>query len=204
MTKIILASNSPRRKKILTDLGLDFEVIPSNYEEKLETDIFSYDLIEDLATQKACDVVRRVGHDEIVLGADTVVVLHNKILGKPKDKEDARRSGLFVNDIKTAKENAEINSISDKTEFIVGDLADKITDKYDIICANIVADIIIRLFDNVADYMNEGALLIISGIIDIRYEEVLNEAKKHGFKVVDSRVKDNWHAYVLKAEETNA
>ena len=60
MTKIILASNSPRRKKILTDLGLDFEVIPSNYEEKLETDVFSYDLIEDLATQKACDVVRRV------------------------------------------------------------------------------------------------------------------------------------------------
>ena len=89
MTKIILASNSPRRKKILSDLGVEFEVIPSNYEEKLETDIFSYDLIEDLATQKACDVVRRVGHDEIVLGADTVVVLHNKILGKPKDKDDA-------------------------------------------------------------------------------------------------------------------
>ena len=91
MTKIILASNSPRRKKILTDLGLDFEVIPSNYEEKLETDIFSYDLIEDLATQKACDVVRRVGNNEIVLGADTVVVLHNKILGKPKDNDDAFR-----------------------------------------------------------------------------------------------------------------
>lgn len=89
MTKIILASNSPRRKKILTDLGLDFEVIPSNYEEKLETDTFSYDLIEDLATQKACDVVRRVGNDEIVLGADTVVVLHNKILGKPKGKVEA-------------------------------------------------------------------------------------------------------------------
>ena len=91
MIKIILASNSPRRKKILTDLGLEFEVIPSNYEEKLETDTFSYDLIEDLATQKALDVVRRVGNNEIVLGADTVVVLHNKILGKPKDKEDAFR-----------------------------------------------------------------------------------------------------------------
>lgn len=91
MTKIILASNSPRRKKILADLGLKFEVIPSNYEEKLETDVFSYDLIEDLATQKACDVVRRVGNNEIVLGADTVVVLHNKILGKPKNKKDAFR-----------------------------------------------------------------------------------------------------------------
>lgn len=89
MTKLILASNSPRRKKILTDLGLDFEVMPSNYDEKLETDTFSYDLIEDLATKKACDVVRQVRNDEIVLGADTVVVLHNKILGKPHSKEEA-------------------------------------------------------------------------------------------------------------------
>lgn len=89
MLKLILASNSPRRKKILTDLCLNFEVMPSNYDEKLETDTFSYDLIEDLATQKACDVVRRVGNDEIVLGADTVVVLHNKILGKPHSKEEA-------------------------------------------------------------------------------------------------------------------
>lgn len=89
MVKIILASNSPRRKKIMSDLGLDFEVIPSNYEEKLETDTFSYDLIEDLATQKCLDVVRRVDTDKIVLGADTVVILHNKILGKPHSKEEA-------------------------------------------------------------------------------------------------------------------
>lgn len=89
MTEIILASNSPRRKKIMTDLGLPFEVIPSNYDEKLETDTFSYDLIEDLATQKALDVVKRVDNNKIVIGADTVVVLHNKILGKPHTKESA-------------------------------------------------------------------------------------------------------------------
>jgi len=87
--KLILASNSPRRKQIMTEMGLSFEVMPSNYDEKLETDTFSYDLIEDLATQKALDVVHRVGHGEIVLGADTVVVLHNKILGKPYTKEKA-------------------------------------------------------------------------------------------------------------------
>ena len=89
MVKLILASNSPRRRQIMADLGLEFEVIPSNYEEKRDTDIFSYEIIEDLATQKALDVVRRTGQDEIVLGADTVVVLDNKILGKPKDKEAA-------------------------------------------------------------------------------------------------------------------
>ena len=89
MVKLILASNSPRRKKILTDLGLDFEVIPSNYDEKLSTDTFSYEIIEELATKKALDVVRRVGKDELVIGADTVVILHNKILGKPHSKEEA-------------------------------------------------------------------------------------------------------------------
>ena len=89
MTKLILASNSPRRKKILTDLGLEFEVIPSNYDEKLPDDIFSYEKIEDLATQKCLDVVRRVDNNSTVLAADTVVVLHNKILGKPHSKEEA-------------------------------------------------------------------------------------------------------------------
>lgn len=89
MTKLILASNSPRRKKILTDLDLKFEVIPSNYDEKLPDDIFSYEKIEDLATQKCLDVVRRVDKDSVVLAADTVVVLHNKILGKPHSKEEA-------------------------------------------------------------------------------------------------------------------
>ncbi len=89
MVKLILASNSPRRKKIMTDLGLDFDVIPSNYDEKLSTDTFSYEIIEDLATQKALDVVRRVDKDKLVIGADTVVILHNKILGKPHSKDEA-------------------------------------------------------------------------------------------------------------------
>ena len=89
MVRLILASNSPRRKKILADMGLKYEVIPSNYDEKLESDEFSYEKIEDIATQKCLDVVRRVDKDSLVLAADTVVVLHNKILGKPHTKENA-------------------------------------------------------------------------------------------------------------------
>lgn len=89
--KLILASNSPRRKKILTDLGLDFEVVPSNYDEKLSDDIFSYEKIEDLATQKCLDVVRRSDKKSVVIAADTVVVLHNHILGKPHSKAEAHK-----------------------------------------------------------------------------------------------------------------
>ena len=89
MVKLILASNSPRRRKILSDMGLSFEIIPSNYDEKLESDEFSYDTIEDIATQKCLGVVRRVDKDSLVLSADPVVVLNNKILGKPHTRENA-------------------------------------------------------------------------------------------------------------------
>ncbi len=89
MVKLILASNSPRRKKILSDMGLEYTVIPSEYDEKLDSDEFSYDKIEDIATKKCLDVVRKVDKTSLVLAADTVVVLHNKILGKPHTKENA-------------------------------------------------------------------------------------------------------------------
>ena len=89
MLKLILASNSPRRKKILTEMGLDFQVVPSEYDEKLENDDFKYEKIEDIATQKCLDVVRKVNTNCLVLAADTVVVLHNKILGKPHTEEKA-------------------------------------------------------------------------------------------------------------------
>jgi septum formation protein len=89
MVELILASNSPRRKKILSDMGLEYKIVPSNYDEKLESDDFTYDKIEDLATQKCLDVVRRSDKNSLVLAADTIVVLHNKILGKPHTKENA-------------------------------------------------------------------------------------------------------------------
>ncbi len=99
--------------------------------------------------------------------------------------------------VKTARENAEINNVTQECEFLVGDLADKISGKFDVICANIVADVIIKLFGNVADFMAENGVLIISGIIDIRKDDVLNSAAAHGFKVLRESYKDNWCAFVL-------
>ncbi len=99
--------------------------------------------------------------------------------------------------VKTAINNAEINDVSDKTEFLVGDLADKISGKYDIVCANIVADVVIRLFDNVADFMKDDGILIVSGIIDMRASEVEAAAKEHGFKICESLTREEWHAYTL-------
>ncbi|MBE6782074.1 MAG: 50S ribosomal protein L11 methyltransferase [Ruminococcaceae bacterium] len=99
--------------------------------------------------------------------------------------------------VKVAKENAEINNVSDKTRYIVGDLADKITDKYDIICANIVADVIIKLLENVEDYMNDNAVLITSGIIDVRENDVVSAFERFGYQIIEKHTKDNWCAFVL-------
>ncbi|MCQ2957889.1 MAG: Maf family protein [Candidatus Gastranaerophilales bacterium] len=89
MKKLILASGSPRRKELLSKIGLEFEVIPSNYEENLPDDIFTYEKIETLALNKAKEVLSRVNEDAIIISADTVVVLNNKILGKPHSKSEA-------------------------------------------------------------------------------------------------------------------
>ncbi len=102
--------------------------------------------------------------------------------------------------VKTAKENAKRNGVSEKTKFIVGDLAEKISDKYDIVCANIVADVIIRLFDNVSDYMKKDGLLIVSGIIDMRADDVEKSAVLHRFRIVETRIKEEWRAYILKKQ----
>lgn len=100
--------------------------------------------------------------------------------------------------VKTAKENAEINNIADKCEFIVGDLADKISGKYNVICANIVADVIIKLFESVEQFLEKDAVFIISGIIDIRKDDVLAAAKDKGFTILKECYKDNWCAFVLE------
>lgn len=89
MKQIILASSSPRRQEILKNLHLDFRIIPSLYKEKLDNDIFEYKKIENLAYNKALSVLETINYDAIIVAADTVVVLDNKILGKPKNKEHA-------------------------------------------------------------------------------------------------------------------
>lgn len=106
--KIILASASPRRKELLSKIGLKFDVIPSNYEEKLSDDNFEYKKIETLALNKAKDVERRINEEAVIISADTVVVLDGKILGKPHSKQEAREM---------------ISSLSGKTHEVITSIA---------------------------------------------------------------------------------
>lgn len=103
--------------------------------------------------------------------------------------------------VKTAKQNAEKNDYYEpQFTAVQGDLAEKISGKYDICVANIVADVIIRLCENVADYMNDGGLFITSGIIDTRADEVYAALINAGFEVTERFESGGWVAFTAKAK----
>lgn len=88
--KIILASKSPRRKELLSEMGITFDIYSKEIEEHLDPDVEPARAVEKLAEEKAQAVFDECW-DAIVIGADTVVCVDHEILGKPKDREDARR-----------------------------------------------------------------------------------------------------------------
>lgn len=86
--QVILASESPRRKQLLAATGISFHAIPSNIDEHAFDDIPLEERPEELAFQKAQSVAAS-NPDTIVIGADTIVVLDNEALNKPRNSEDA-------------------------------------------------------------------------------------------------------------------
>ena len=88
MRPIILASASPRRQELLANLGLEFEVKASQVDETLDENTSPAQLVEQLAEHKASAVASEVSRG-LVIGADTIVVLGRKPLGKPADRAEA-------------------------------------------------------------------------------------------------------------------
>lgn len=93
MKKIILGSASPRRRELMAQIGLDFEVAVSHKEERYESTI-PEEIVKELALMKAENVASELEDhgglkDTIVIGADTIVALDDKILGKPGDETEA-------------------------------------------------------------------------------------------------------------------
>lgn len=87
--KVILASQSPRRAALLDLAKIDFEVMPSSYEEKIKSGMNIEEQAKELAYGKALDVFNNTQGDRTIIGADTIVVKNNKIYGKPKDRAEA-------------------------------------------------------------------------------------------------------------------
>lgn len=133
MIQIILASQSPRRKELLTQVGMKFVVCPSTIEEHI-TEKNPVDVVKELSRQKAEDVAQKVvskenAKDFLVIGADTIVVYEDQILGKPVDKDDAiRMLGMLqgkTHSVYTGvtlvlqRENRKVITFAEKTEVVM-------------------------------------------------------------------------------------
>ncbi len=90
MKKIILASKSPRRKKILEQVGLSIKVVVSDFDEDKISFKTPQEMVEKLSLEKAKTVARK-HPSAIILAADTTVIFNGEIIGKPKSKKDAFR-----------------------------------------------------------------------------------------------------------------
>ncbi len=88
--QIILASNSPRRKSLLELIDLPFKVIASSVHEDFNIDLKPIEFAKHYANMKALDVAEKYP-DSLVIGADTIVVLDNEIIGKPSDENDSKK-----------------------------------------------------------------------------------------------------------------
>lgn len=99
--------------------------------------------------------------------------------------------------VRTAKENAQINGVSQRFEAICGSFTDKVSGKYDIVLANIVADAIIFLSNGVKDFMKDDAVYIMSGIIDTRADEV-RKAVSRDFEIIEEHLEKGWVCFAAR------
>ena len=87
---IILASNSPRRRELLAQIGIrDFQILSPDVDETVEPGLSPARMVETLSLRKAQAAAGRAGAEDLILAADTVVALDGRVLGKPRDQEDA-------------------------------------------------------------------------------------------------------------------
>lgn len=191
MKKLILASSSPRRKQLLTQLGLQFVVFPSKIEEILTPGLSPRKQVEFLSKQKTQAVAPKFPN-AIILAADTMVAVDDELIGKPKDEEDAKRmlkkisgrkhsvfTGFTLLDSKTGKSITKssetkiwFRKMTDKeiTSFVK---KERPLDKAGAYAIQEMAAIFIKKIEG--DYM---------GAIGLSVFQLANELKNFGFEVL--------------------
>ncbi|MFB6467985.1 Maf family protein [Cytobacillus sp. Hz8] len=136
MQTLILASSSPRRKELLENLQISFRVSSSDVDESYDPHLKPQEVVMELASRKAGHVAKQ-NPEAYVIGSDTVVVIDEEILGKPKDRDEAfqmlsRLSGnthSVYTGVAIAKEN-EIHQFFEKTDVVFWELTDDEIDSY--------------------------------------------------------------------------
>ncbi|WP_078379527.1 Maf family protein [Sutcliffiella halmapala] len=136
MKPLILASGSPRRKELLQQVKLSFEVKVSNIEETFDPSNAPEEIAMNLAFQKANDVAQK-STDAVVIGSDTIVVYDGHVLGKPKNHDDARymlrilsgNTHYVISGVAIISEERQV-SFYEKTAVTFWDLTDEEIDYY--------------------------------------------------------------------------
>ncbi len=138
MQKLILASASPRREKILNKLNLKFTVVPSKIDESIYDHLPPEEMVKELSLLKAKEVSNLV-EDTLIIAADTIIVNNGKIMGKPQNNKDAIKmlkelrngkhtvlTGVAVTSIPEGKKL----TVIDKTDVYMSDISDEEINKY--------------------------------------------------------------------------
>ncbi len=112
--------------------------------------------------------------------------------------EKATAVDVDSNAVRITKENARRNRVEDQLEAIHGNLLDPIKGQFDMIIANIIADVIIQLTDSISNYLKPNGLFIASGIIQERLTDVVEAMKAVGLEAVDTNTKGEWAMVVCK------
>ena len=102
--------------------------------------------------------------------------------------------------VKVSKENVELNGFSDTVDVRYGDLTEVIDEKADVIVANIIADIIAKLSENIADFMKKDGYFISSGIINDKKDFVISKLIDNNFEIVEERNDGEWNCIVCKVK----
>ncbi|EFK59239.1 Maf family protein [Sphingobacterium spiritivorum] len=95
---VILGSQSPRRKELLAGMGVDFDVVVKETDESFDPDLLPEQIVASIAEKKAAAFNNAEYEDHLLITADTIVVAHNTILGKPQDRDDAFRMLSMLSD----------------------------------------------------------------------------------------------------------
>ncbi len=101
--------------------------------------------------------------------------------------------------VKTAIENAKENGFGSPVfDAVNGNLSDKVSGKYHVIVANIVADIIMQFNEEVSEFLEDGGIYITGGIIDIRKDEVVRSFEQNGFEIIANYEEKGWNVFVCR------